>query len=829
MDPQMILKQYFGYDGFREGQRELIDCILAGGDVLGIMPTGAGKSICYQVPALIFQGITIVISPLISLMKDQVYSLSQAGIPAAYINSSLSDMEIYRTFERAECGSYKILYIAPERLDTPLFLNFIAHADIALVAVDEAHCVSQWGQDFRPSYLSIAPFVAQLQKRPVLCAFTATATSEVKDDILCILGLNHPKLLITGFDRKNLYFAVKHVKKKKEEVLSYVKEHKNQCGIIYCSTRSNVDEVYELLCRNGMDAARYHAGMSKEERTTNQEDFIYDVKTVMVATNAFGMGIDKSNVRYVLHYNMPQCMENYYQEAGRAGRDGENSECILFYEPRDVHINKFLIENKESKKELTKEEEGAIRERDYKRLREMTFYCTTKECLRNFILKYFGERTGADCNNCSNCLTDYEKTDVTDLSRKILNCVYELRQRFGINIVVGVLRGSKAARILDNGFDKFRTYGTLAEYAESSLRQIIDALLQENMLIQTDDQYPVLRLGSDYLKLKDEANRVYIKSEVRRTKEVTKAAGGKKSVLTSKGYALFEKLRDLRMEIAKEENVPPYIVFSDKTLTDMCIKLPFTPEEMLSVNGVGQNKKEKYGKRFSELILQITAGEREGYSWIEPAPSSDMEMDGKGKVDKKEEVDRKREGNVEKKIALQNPVNEKRIQKNETIIEYFQKERRKESGNSEDLQKRERAAEPFQSEERIAVYSQENRARGRAKKKKEEFTFTRWMAERVNCEDACMFSEFIGKLNEQIDESQMKRLTIISLERKLEAEGYIHCEHRLRPVVIVEEKGKERGFFVAQRISQNGNEYDVLMMNEQAQRWLLEKVVEKNL
>lgn len=618
MNPQMIIKQYFGYDNFREGQQELIDYILTGGDVLGIMPTGAGKSICYQVPALMFQGITIVISPLISLMKDQVYSLSQSGIPAAYINSSLSDSEIYQTFENAGYGTYKILYIAPERLDTPLFLNFIANADISMVAVDEAHCVSQWGQDFRPSYLNIAPFIAQLRKRPVLCAFTATATSEVKDDILCILGLNHPKLLITGFDRKNLYFAVKHVKKKKEETLTYVKDHANQCGIIYCSTRNNVDELYELLCRNNIPAARYHAGMSKDERTKNQEDFIYDVKTVMVATNAFGMGIDKSNVRYVLHYNMPQSMENYYQEAGRAGRDGENSECMLFYEPRDVHINKFLIENKESKKELTKEEEGAIRERDYKRLREMTFYCTTKECLRNYILKYFGERTGADCNNCSNCLTDYEKTDVTELSRKILNCVYELRQRFGINIVIGVLRGSKAARILNNGFDKYRTYGTLAEYAESSLRQIIDALLQENMLIQTDDPYPVLRLGADYLKLKDEANRVYIKSEIRRTKEVEKTASQKKSVLTSKGYDLFERLRVLRMEIAKKENVPPYIVFSDKTLTDMCIKLPFTSEEMLRVTGVGQNKKEKYGRRFSELIRQVTGGNRDGYSWTEP-------------------------------------------------------------------------------------------------------------------------------------------------------------------------------------------------------------------
>lgn len=771
MNPQMILKKYFGYDDFREGQRELIDWILDGGDVLGIMPTGAGKSICYQVPALMFSGITVVISPLISLMKDQVYSLSQAGISAAYINSSLSETEIYRTFEYARRGAYKILYIAPERLDTPLFLEFIVDADISLVAVDEAHCVSQWGQDFRPSYLNIASFVAQLRKRPVLCAFTATATSEVKDDILCILGLNQPKLLITGFDRKNLYFAVKHVKKKKEETLNFIKERYGQCGIVYCSTRNNVDEIYELLCENGIDAARYHAGMSKEERTQSQEDFIYDVKTVMVATNAFGMGIDKSNVRYVLHYNMPQSMENYYQEAGRAGRDGENSECMLFYEPRDVHINKFLIENKESKKELTQEEEAAIRERDYKRLREMTFYCTTKECLRNFILKYFGERTGADCNNCSNCLTNYERTDVTELSRKILNCVYELRQRFGINIVVGVLRGSKAARILDNGFDKYRTYGTLAEYAESSLRQIIDALIQENMLIQTDDQYPVLRLGTDYLKLKNDANRIYIKSEVRRTKEVEKAAGKKKSVLTNKGYDLFEKLRILRMETAKEENVPPYIVFSDKTLTDMCVKLPFTPEEMLAVAGVGQNKKEKYGERFSELILEVTGGNREGYSWTE---GEDL---------------RKEAASDRKKIVVK-------------------KQKEKKAAFTDRTQKK-----------------QENR---QEKSKKEEFTFTRWMAERVTCRGECMLSEFVERLNQQIDEKRMERLSMVSLEKKLEEEGYIYFERKLYPVFVVKGKGQEKGLFVA-HISRNGKEYDVLMVDEQAQKWLLRKVLEEKL
>lgn len=611
-DKHAILKQYFGYADFREGQEELIDSILGGMDVLGIMPTGAGKSICYQVPALMMKGITIVISPLISLMKDQVYSLNQAGIHAAYINSSLTENQISKAFDNAEKGIYKIIYIAPERLDTPRFLHFIQDADISLVAVDEAHCVSQWGQDFRPGYLNIAPFVDRMQKRPVLCAFTATATREVKDDILCILGLRDPLIKVTGFDRSNLYFGVKHVKDKKTETLKYVKERKNQCGIIYCSTRNSVEEVYEMLCEEGIAAARYHAGMGNSERTQSQEDFIYDVKTVMVATNAFGMGIDKSNVRYVLHYNMPQSMENYYQEAGRAGRDGENSECMLFYGPKDVVTNKFLIENKESKKELTYEETEAIRERDLKRLRDMTFYCSTKECLRNYILKYFGDKAYGECNNCSNCLTDYEKNDVTDISRQIVNCVYEVRQRFGINIVIGILRGSKASRILENHFDELKTYGSLVQYAESTLRQVIDTLIWENILLQTDDNYPVLKLGSDYGRLKEGDTRIYMKSEVRHSKESktgTKESSGKgaakhKNELSDREYRLFEKLRALRTEIAKEEHVPPYIVFSDKTLIDMCTRMPKTREEMLDVNGVGANKLDKYGERFMEVIAE---------------------------------------------------------------------------------------------------------------------------------------------------------------------------------------------------------------------------------
>ena len=608
-DKYTILKQYFGYDEFREGQEALIDCILGGRDVLGIMPTGAGKSICYQVPALMMDGITIVISPLISLMKDQVSSLNQAGVHAAYINSSLTENQVAMAFDYAEKGAYKIIYIAPERLDTARFLRFVENADISLVAVDEAHCVSQWGQDFRPGYLNIAPFVEKLKKRPIMCAFTATATSEVKEDIHCILGLITPHVKITGFDRKNLYFAVKHAKDKKNETLEYVKEHINQCGIIYCSTRNGVEEVCEMLCANGIAATQYHAGMGNAQRAKNQEDFIYDIKTVMVATNAFGMGIDKSNVRYVLHYNMPQSMENYYQEAGRAGRDGENAECMLFYGPKDVVTNRLLIENKESKKELTEEEIRAIRERDMKRLRDMAYYCATKDCLRNNILKYFGENAHRECGNCSNCLTDYEQHDITEIAKKIVNCVYEVRQRFGINVIIGILRGSKGERILVNHFDELRTYGTLTQYAESTLRQVIDTLIWENILYQTEDEYPVLRLGSEYLRLKDEDTHISMKSEIRhakKSKSSTKSASAKtvttRSELTDAQNQCFENLRALRTEIAREEHVPPYIVFSDKALIDMCIRLPQTPQEMLQVNGVGQNKLEKYGERFLNVL-----------------------------------------------------------------------------------------------------------------------------------------------------------------------------------------------------------------------------------
>ncbi|MDE6739835.1 MAG: RecQ family ATP-dependent DNA helicase, partial [Lachnospiraceae bacterium] len=420
MDKLNTLKKYFGYSAFREGQEVLIDNILQGRDVLGIMPTGAGKSICYQIPALLLSGITLVISPLISLMKDQVHALNQAGIHAAYINSSLNESQISKALRLAVAGQYKIIYVAPERLETYEFMQFARQAEISMVTVDEAHCISQWGQDFRPSYLKIVQFIRKLEKRPVISAFTATATENVKEDIVCVLGLNDPYVLVTGFDRKNLYFAVETPAGKDKYVLKYIGEHEAESGIIYCATRKNVDTLYDKLRAEGIAVTKYHAGLSGEERRQNQEDFIYDKSPVMIATNAFGMGIDKSNVRYVIHYNMPQSPENYYQEAGRAGRDGERAECILLYSAQDVMINRFLLENKEQKGEYTREEMEAIAERDEERLRMMIYYCLTTDCLREYILRYFGEHGAGHCGNCRNCLREYEQIDVTEAAVKII-------------------------------------------------------------------------------------------------------------------------------------------------------------------------------------------------------------------------------------------------------------------------------------------------------------------------------------------------------------------------------------------------------------------------
>lgn len=600
------LKEYFGYDSFREGQEDIIHAILDGRDILAIMPTGAGKSICYQVPALMLSGITVVISPLISLMQDQVKALNEAGIHAAYINSSLSETQIARALEYAAEGRYQIIYVAPERLETIGFQQFAAVADISMVTVDEAHCISQWGQDFRPSYLKIVEFVNGLEKRPILSAFTATATNEVKNDIACVLGLRTPKVVITGFDRENLYYRVENSVKKDRFVVDYIKQHSDESGIIYCATRKNVDAVYELLSREGVLVTRYHAGMSNGERKQNQDDFIFDRLPVIVATNAFGMGIDKSNVRYIIHYNMPQSMENYYQEAGRAGRDGENSQCILLFSAQDVMINRYLLERKDFSA-VDVENIELIQQRDIRRLRVMEEYCRTTSCLRNYILEYFGEEVTLPCDNCGNCHNEYKEVDMTAAAKWVINCVAETRGRYGRTIVTGTLLGARTARIRELGTVNYKSYGVLKDYREAQLKVLISQMLMEGYLTQSEDQYAVLRMG-DITPLRDENTRVIVKmceeKQMSQKEKTKKNQGRGKDCLTRAGYELFDQLRALRFEIAKEESVPPYIVFNDKTLVDMCCRAPQSLEQMLEVSGVGKNKNQRYGDRFLEVIIR---------------------------------------------------------------------------------------------------------------------------------------------------------------------------------------------------------------------------------
>ncbi|MCI7321901.1 MAG: DNA helicase RecQ [Lachnospiraceae bacterium] len=602
MSPEEILKLYFGYDSFREGQGTIINAILEGRDVLAVMPTGAGKSICYQVPALMLSGITIVISPLISLMQDQVKSLNDNGIHAAYINSSLSDSQISRALTAAANGQYKIIYVAPERLESQEFLDFSRRVHISMVTVDEAHCISQWGQDFRPSYLKIVDFVKGLEHRPILSAFTATATEEVKNDIACILGLKEPRIVVTGFDRENLYYQVENIRRKDDYIVSYIEKHPEDSGIIYCATRKNVDTLQELLFTRGVPVTKYHAGLDNETRKKNQEDFIYDRAPVIVATNAFGMGIDKSNVRYVIHYNMPQSMENYYQEAGRAGRDGEPSTCILLFSAQDIMINKFLLERKDFSG-VEPEDVELIRQRDIKRLQVMEGYCRTTGCLRNYILAYFGEKTGAPCDHCGNCHREYREMDLTAEAKSVINCVFETKGRYGLTIVLGILLGANRARLKEIHAETYKTYGVLKDRSEAELRLLISQMIQEGYLHQTEDRYSVLKMG-DITPLRDENTRVIIRTyeEKEPARKARSAKRKSTDALTSAGYDLFEKLRALRLAIAREEALPPYIVFSDKTLIDMCTKLPKDRASMLNVSGVGAAKFEKYGQRFLDEI-----------------------------------------------------------------------------------------------------------------------------------------------------------------------------------------------------------------------------------
>ena len=594
-----ILKKYFGHSAFRYGQGEIIDNILSSRDCLGVMPTGAGKSMCYQIPALMMNGTTIVISPLISLMKDQVEALRQSGIPAAYINSSLSGNEYFTTIDMVRSGECRILYVAPERLENEGFSALCKSIKIPFIAIDEAHCVSQWGQDFRPSYLKITEFVKALPSRPVLAAFTATATNVVKRDIEKILELNNPFKITTGFDRSNLYFEVRQMKdsEKNYALLDILRQAEGCNAIIYCSTRRNTDSVYDFLHEKGFKAAEYHAGLSDEERSKAQEDFIYDRVNVIVATNAFGMGIDKSDVSLVIHYNMPKDIESYYQEAGRAGRDGSPARCILLYSKSDVRTNKFLIEHGHEDSGLSDEEVEIIKERDYERLKKMTFYSTTDRCLREFILRYFGERSADFCGNCSTCNKNFDTLDITVKAQKILSCIFRMEQK---NItatqvlVCATLKGSAE----NEECKALSTFGIMGENDPSEIAEITDYLRKNGYIEANGDTLSLTDFADEFIKSRRTLFMKQPKKTAAPEAEKSKAATSQ----IAENPELFALLKDLRKKLAATQSVPAYVVFPDAVLREMSAKMPVTIDAFMKISGVGEKKAARYGKKFIQVI-----------------------------------------------------------------------------------------------------------------------------------------------------------------------------------------------------------------------------------
>ena len=603
MDKKALLQHYFGYGEFRPGQEELVDGILSGRDVFGIMPTGGGKSICYQLPGLMLPGVTLVVSPLISLMHDQVMALKAAGIPGAYVNSSLTFPQLRAVYRNMLLGKYKIIYVAPERLQSEGFLDAVMQMNISMVAVDEAHCISQWGQDFRPSYLRIVEFIRVLPKRPVIAAFTATATERVREDVKRILELKAPVEVVTGFDRPNLYFEVLHPELKEAELLKLLEKRKSKSGIVYCATRKSVEHICNYLCDRGYAATRYHAGLEESERMANQDAFLYDEKTVMVATNAFGMGIDKSNVGYVIHYNMPKSLEAYYQEAGRAGRDGSNADCILLYGPKDVQTARFFIENGSDNEDLTEQQREQIKKQDYERLEAMVTYCKTRTCLRGWVLEYFGQKHPLSCGACGSCAREYEKQDITKEAQMILSCVIRIKEHLGHYVgkptVVKTIQGSRDKRVLELKLNEISTYGLMKDRGANSIRELVDRL-EDGGYLATELEFQTLRpteKASGVLYFGEQVEVLVLKEE----KVLPVGEDG----MNEDERELFELLRQCRADLARTNGVPPFMIFSNATLMDMAKKRPTNITAFKRVSGVGEMKASWYGKEFLKILKKV--------------------------------------------------------------------------------------------------------------------------------------------------------------------------------------------------------------------------------
>ena len=577
------LKQHFGYDEFRGGQEEIISSVLSHYNTLGIMPTGGGKSICYQIPALISDGLTLVVSPLISLMKDQVDALASYGIDAAYINSSLTETEIRERMLEAESGELTLLYVAPERLEAPSFQRLLQRTSISLIAVDEAHCISQWGHDFRPSYMKISQMLRHFEVQPPVVALTATATPEVIQDIQRLLNIEPEQTFISGFARENLHFSVVKGEKKKSFIDKYLSQNRTESGIIYTATRKEADQLYNALLKQGIKVGKYHAGMTENERKSAQEAFLFDNISVMVATNAFGMGIDKSNVRFVIHHNLPKNMESYYQEAGRAGRDGEESDCFILFSAGDIHVQKFLIDQNQH--------EAERKSADLAKLKAMVDYCHTEKCLQGTILHYFGdERPGYRCGKCSNCIDDRESMEITREAQMIFSTIKRVNERFGKTMIAQILKGSKSKRISELKLTSVSTFGLLKHLTQQEIVDMIDFLTAEQYLLLTESKYPTLILQEKTLPV--------LKGQETIFKKVAR-----KPVASGEDDQLFTQLRTLRKQIADRDNVPPYVVFADSTLREMSAHMPTSREEMLQIKGIGEMKFEKYGEAFLELLL----------------------------------------------------------------------------------------------------------------------------------------------------------------------------------------------------------------------------------